>query len=123
MTNINVGRVLLGGLVAGVVLNIGEALLNGLVLAQSMKADFDRLHQAGSPMDIWQRALEECCCPEWRRDFKCYRLPDRWPRLDAYEHRSTGEIRWFFKAGEFRPFVVITAGVIDRISKKLNRKS
>ena len=44
MTNINVGRVLLGGLVAGVVLNIGESILNGLVLAQSMKADFDRLH-------------------------------------------------------------------------------
>ena len=44
MTNINVGRVLLGGLVAGVVLNIGEALLNGIVLAQAAKADFDRLH-------------------------------------------------------------------------------
>ena len=38
MTNINVGRVLLGGLVAGVVLNIGEFILNGLLLAETMRA-------------------------------------------------------------------------------------
>ena len=44
MTNINVGRVLLGGLAAGVVLNIGEALLNGVLLAETAKADFARLH-------------------------------------------------------------------------------
>jgi hypothetical protein len=44
MTNINAGRVLLGGLVAGVVLNIGEALLNGVLLAETMKNDFARLH-------------------------------------------------------------------------------
>ncbi len=44
MTNINVGRVLLGGLVAGVVLNIGEAILNGVLLAEAAKADLDRLH-------------------------------------------------------------------------------
>lgn len=51
MAKINVGRVLLGGLVAGVVLNIGEAVLNGVVLAETMKADFDRLHltDPGSP--------------------------------------------------------------------------
>ena len=37
MGNINMGRVILGGLVAGLVLNIGEFLLNGIVLADQMK--------------------------------------------------------------------------------------
>jgi hypothetical protein len=37
MGNINMGRVILGGLVAGLVLNIGEYLLNGVVLAAQMK--------------------------------------------------------------------------------------
>jgi hypothetical protein len=36
----NYGRVLLGGLVAGVVLNIGEWLLNGVVLAKQMEEFF-----------------------------------------------------------------------------------
>jgi len=36
MKKINVGRVLLGGLLAGVVLNIGEFLLNGVLLAEEM---------------------------------------------------------------------------------------
>jgi hypothetical protein len=43
MKKINLGRVLLGGLIAGVVLNIGESLLNGVVLANDMKAEFDKL--------------------------------------------------------------------------------
>jgi hypothetical protein len=38
MGNINFGRVLLGGLVAGVILNIGEYLLNDVVLARQMAA-------------------------------------------------------------------------------------
>lgn len=37
MGNINIGRVILGGLVAGLVINIGEFLLNGMVLADQMK--------------------------------------------------------------------------------------
>jgi len=37
MGNINMGRVILGGLVAGLVLNIGEFLLNGVLLAAQMK--------------------------------------------------------------------------------------
>jgi len=37
MNNINFGRVLLGGLVAGLVLNIGEFLLNTKVLASQMQ--------------------------------------------------------------------------------------
>jgi hypothetical protein len=44
MKKINLGRVLLGGLVAGLVLNIGEFLLNGVVLADDMKSDFQRLN-------------------------------------------------------------------------------
>jgi hypothetical protein len=36
MNNINFGRVVLGGLVAGLVLNIGEWLLNAKVLASQM---------------------------------------------------------------------------------------
>ena len=44
MNKINLGRVVIAGLVAGVVLNIGEAILNGLLLAQAMDADFQRMH-------------------------------------------------------------------------------
>jgi hypothetical protein len=43
MKKINIGRVLLGGLIAGVVLNIGEFLLNSVVLGDDMSADFARL--------------------------------------------------------------------------------
>jgi hypothetical protein len=38
--NINIGRVLLGGLVAGVVMNIGEYVLNDRVLGAQMKTYF-----------------------------------------------------------------------------------
>ena len=40
MGKINFGRVLLGGLVAGLVINIGEYLLNGVVLAKQMEGTF-----------------------------------------------------------------------------------
>jgi len=49
MKKINVGRVLLGGLIAGAVLNIGEYLLNGVVLADAMKQDFGRLNLPPEP--------------------------------------------------------------------------
>jgi len=39
MNKINFGRVLLGGIVAGVILNVGEMVLNGKILAAQM-ADF-----------------------------------------------------------------------------------
>jgi hypothetical protein len=42
MNNINFGRVLLGGLLTGLVLNIGEYLLNEVVLGNEMKAFFSR---------------------------------------------------------------------------------
>lgn len=43
MNNINFGRVILGGLVAGLILNIGEFLLNEVVFAQQMREFFERL--------------------------------------------------------------------------------
>lgn len=44
MSKINYGRVILGGLVAGLVLNIGEYLLNEVVFHQQMQEMFARLH-------------------------------------------------------------------------------
>jgi len=49
MKKINVGRVLLGGLIAGLVLNIGEFLLNGVLLADAMKQEFGRLNLPPDP--------------------------------------------------------------------------
>ncbi|HEU0174316.1 MAG TPA: hypothetical protein VFV58_08625 [Blastocatellia bacterium] len=49
MKKINIGRVLLGGLIAGLVLNIGEFLLNGVMLADDMKKDFERLNLPAEP--------------------------------------------------------------------------
>ena len=42
MGKINFGRVLLGGLVAGIVLNIGEYILNDKVFGAQMKAEMAR---------------------------------------------------------------------------------
>ena len=42
MNNINLGRVLLGGLLAGLVLNVGEFLLNDVVLGKQMREFFAR---------------------------------------------------------------------------------
>ncbi|MCI0337291.1 MAG: hypothetical protein L0226_06930 [Acidobacteria bacterium] len=57
MNNINVGRVLLGGLLAGLVMNIGEFLLNAVVLAEPMKEEFRRLNlppePSGRTIAIW----------------------------------------------------------------------
>ncbi|HJT67201.1 MAG TPA: hypothetical protein VJ749_12145 [Pyrinomonadaceae bacterium] len=44
MSKINFGRAILGGLVAGVVLNIGEYLLNEVVFKQQMEEMFRKLH-------------------------------------------------------------------------------
>lgn len=48
MGNINMGRVLLGGLLAGLVLNIGEFLLNDFVLGPQMK-EFLTRHSFAEP--------------------------------------------------------------------------
>jgi hypothetical protein len=42
MNNINLGRVLLGGLLAGLVLNVGEYVLNEVVFGNEMRAFFSR---------------------------------------------------------------------------------
>lgn len=44
MNKINMGRVLIGGLIAGVVLNFGEFLLNGVLLAKDMEEEFKKLN-------------------------------------------------------------------------------
>jgi hypothetical protein len=48
MGNINMGRVLVGGLLAGLVLNIGEFLLNDFVLGPQMK-EFLTRHNFAEP--------------------------------------------------------------------------
>jgi glucan phosphoethanolaminetransferase (alkaline phosphatase superfamily) len=48
MNKINFGRVILGGLLAGLLLNIGEFLLNAVVLADQMKA-FNAQHNFAEP--------------------------------------------------------------------------
>jgi hypothetical protein len=44
MNKINVGRVLLGGLVAGLVISLGNFLINRLLLRDAMNREFARLH-------------------------------------------------------------------------------
>lgn len=44
MKGINVGRVILGGLVAGLVVNIGETILNTVVLGDSMQEVMTRFN-------------------------------------------------------------------------------
>ena len=43
MSNINYGRVVLGGLLAGLVLNVGEYLLNEVVFKKQMEEMFSRM--------------------------------------------------------------------------------
>jgi hypothetical protein len=51
MGNINMARVILGGVVAGLVINIGEFLLNGMVLADQMK-NFITQHNFTEPKNF-----------------------------------------------------------------------
>ncbi|PYR34406.1 MAG: hypothetical protein DMF89_21265 [Acidobacteria bacterium] len=44
MGGINFGRVVLGGLLAGLVIDVGEYLLNGVVLSQDMEAAMRRMN-------------------------------------------------------------------------------
>lgn len=44
MTRINIGRVFIGGLVAGVVANVVDMLTNLVILKDSMAAELERLH-------------------------------------------------------------------------------
>ena len=55
MSRINLGRVLIGGLVAGVIINIGEFILNGILMAEEMNAAMAALNRppVDPPMVIW----------------------------------------------------------------------
>lgn len=46
MNRINLGRVLMGGFVAGVIINIGEFMLNGVLLAEELNAAFAALNKS-----------------------------------------------------------------------------
>jgi hypothetical protein len=46
MAGINTARVVLGGILAGVVVNLGEYLLNEVILQAQMRAAFERLNLA-----------------------------------------------------------------------------
>src|SRR5262249_25853854 len=45
MTNINLGRVLLGGLVAGLIICAGQFVLNGIVLTSQWTAVMESIHR------------------------------------------------------------------------------
>lgn len=45
MSRINLGRVILGGIVAGVIINIGEFVLNGILIADDMNAAMAALNR------------------------------------------------------------------------------
>jgi hypothetical protein len=57
MNRINVGRVLLGGLVAGLVISIGNFLINRVLLRDAMNAEFSRLHVAEPGNDFIVKAV------------------------------------------------------------------
>jgi hypothetical protein len=44
LNKINLGRVLLGGIVAGIILNLGEFVLNGIILGPHIAADMKRMN-------------------------------------------------------------------------------
>src|SRR5467141_2311962 len=57
MNKINLGRVLLGGLVAGLVISIGNFLINRVLLRDAMNSEFARLHVAEPGNDFIVKAV------------------------------------------------------------------
>ena len=57
MNRINVGRVLLGGLVAGLVISIGNFLMNRVLLRDAVNVEFSRLHVAEPGSDFIAKAV------------------------------------------------------------------
>ncbi len=57
MSKINLGRVPLGGLVAGLVISMGNFLINRVVLRDAMNAEFSRLHVAEPGNDFIVKAV------------------------------------------------------------------
>jgi hypothetical protein len=57
MNKINLGRVLLGGFVAGLVISVGNFLINRVLLRDAMNAEFARLHVAKPGGDFIVKAV------------------------------------------------------------------
>lgn len=57
MSKINVGRVVLGGLVAGAVISIGNFLLNRVWLREDLKADLSKLNLSEPGNDFIVKAV------------------------------------------------------------------
>lgn len=55
MSGINIGRVVLGGLLAGLVLNIGESILNVPILGAQMDAAMESLGLAPPRAEVTSR--------------------------------------------------------------------
>ena len=55
MGKVNLGRVLIGGLLAGLIINIGEFILNGVLLAEQMNAAMAALNRppVDGSMIVW----------------------------------------------------------------------
>jgi hypothetical protein len=57
MNKINLGRVLLGGFVAGLVISLGNFLINRVLLRDAMNTEFARLHVAEPGTDFIAKAV------------------------------------------------------------------
>ena len=57
MNKINLGRVLLGGLVAGLVISIGNFVINRVLLRDAMNTEFVRLHVREPGTDFIAKAV------------------------------------------------------------------
>ena len=55
MNQINLGRVVIGGLLAGLIINVGEFILNGILIAEEMNAAMAALNKppVDPSMIIW----------------------------------------------------------------------
>ena len=55
MSRINLSRVVVGGLLAGVIINVGEFILNGVLIAEQLNAAMAALNRppVGASMIVW----------------------------------------------------------------------
>ena len=97
MNNINFKRVVLGGLVAGLILNIGEFLLNDIVLGTQTKA-FMAEHRFRRPRyQLYDRRRQfdfsDGHCPRVRLRDDSH---SPWPRSKVRSHCRTVRVVWTF---------------------------
>ena len=59
MGQINLGRVVIGGLLAGLIINIGEFILNGLLLEEQMNAAMAALNKPQRPSNDGRRNSQD----------------------------------------------------------------